>query len=223
MMTVMGNKKRSSRPITGTSASSKDGFSRSTGRLSTGLAGLSVNGMQEYQADGSTLSPESYAGASPASWSSHMPSLTYSSSSYSPAQINRQPSNTHSPQNHLGSVNSRTPSSSHGDGDLRLEYPSAPRVQLFHLERESSTYQPRIPRRTYTDSHVVAESINAVEAVDQEPLLQEAITSKEAVVFVNQTGSVIAGTLDGLVERLINSFGESLAFGFTCLGSKDTH
>jgi hypothetical protein len=45
-----------------------------------------------------------------------------------------------------------------------------------------------------------------VESVNQDPLVQEAISSKEAVVFVNQSGFVIAGTLDGLVERLINNF-----------------
>ena len=47
-----------------------------------------------------------------------------------------------------------------------------------------------------------------VESVNQDPLVQEAISSKEAVVFVNQSGFVVAGTLDGLVERLINNFSE---------------
>lgn len=131
----------------------------------------------------------------------------------SPVQPNRRPSHASETQPVAGFLNSRTSlnqSSSQGhDNILIMEHSSAPRVQLFHLEHDSSSYQPRIPPRAYTDSHTyraTAQSIMTVESVNQDPLVQEAISSKEAVVFVNQSGFVIAGTLDGLVERLINNF-----------------
>ncbi|KAJ3548437.1 hypothetical protein NMY22_g1270 [Coprinellus aureogranulatus] len=212
MMSMTGMTKRkgtSSRPGTATSQASEGSSGKSIGRISTGLSGLNIQA--------STLSPTSYASTSPASWNSHSPSSSYSPNpAYSPIQPHRRTSHTsesQSPPNLSGFANSRSSFGSaagHSDG-LTMEHSAAPRLPLLHLERDWSTYQPRIPTRAYTDSsyshHATANSIMTIESVNQEPLLQEAIASEDAVVYVNsQTGDVIAGTLNGLVERLINNF-----------------
>lgn len=94
------------------------------------------------------------------------------------------------------------------EDSLTAEYSSAPKVQLLHLEHELSTSRSRILPRECTDGRAPTGSIVGVKSMNQDPLLQEAIASREAVVFVNRTGTVIAGTLDGLIERLINNMGK---------------
>lgn len=82
-----------------------------------------------------------------------------------------------------------------------------------------SSWSPHSPKQTHTlssasndtnyPSRTTAGSIPSGECSNPESSVQEAISSNEAVVFVNQTGSVIAGTLEGLVERLVNNISKT--------------
>ncbi|RXW17474.1 hypothetical protein EST38_g8391 [Candolleomyces aberdarensis] len=90
-----------------------------------------------------------------------------------------------------------------------LPHPSSPRLIIMmpiaSLDRISRL--PLTRRWQAVDSlNATAQSILAVDSANQEFLLQKAISDRNHLVYTNYSGTVVAGTLNGLVNRLVDNF-----------------
>ncbi|TFK26396.1 ras GEF [Coprinopsis marcescibilis] len=113
---------------------------------------------------------------------------------------------------------SPSPSSSFNniDSSLRIEYPSAPRLEISHLSSSPPSMRngmpptlPKTGRTLSVDTAAIrpALSVFSTESgIHMAGPLREAILNPDLIVYTNTRGMVMAGTLEGLIERLINNF-----------------
>jgi hypothetical protein len=76
---------------------------------------------------------------------------------------------------------------------LYLELPRPPKLRLELLEPEVSISSPEQNGHSPQWSH-------------QNVRLRTAISERNRFVFLNASGTVVAGTLEGLVDRLVHNF-----------------
>ncbi|KAF5324648.1 hypothetical protein D9611_004380 [Ephemerocybe angulata] len=208
IFTIKNSRKNSSgsRPTT---ANSEDSSNSSTStKMANSLRGLSIHSIQEGQEyySFSPKTPSPLLGSSPGSHSTF-------SASYSPVQPNRRPSygSEQQPAHHLF-LETRSPISPTSPHDyLNRELSSAPKLELTHLNSPPSAFDRTIrsPVRAFTNGtthNATPRSILTVDSINEDPLLHQAITDPDRSVYTNASGAVVAGTLEGLVDRLVNNF-----------------
>lgn len=196
-------KKTDPRPTTASSMASTSSSSSSSTRHRS-YTGLTIDSIQE------DLSPLSaFSGSPPSSYSpnfSQSPLHAYSPNRRRPSQASE------SHDTFAESAPSFFPTSYSHDTP-RIDISRAPRLELAHLESpKSPSSTDRIARLPLPPrSHTVgsldasARSILTVDSASQEPLLQKAISDKDRLVYTSGS-TVVAGTLEGLVDRLVDNF-----------------
>jgi hypothetical protein len=188
---------------------SSNSSSSSSARLRS-LTGLTINSIQEHYQDLSPLS--AYSGSPPSSYSPNQ--TTSPLNAYSPNRRRPSQASESSNDNPAESTSSFFATYYHHDAP-RIDISRAPKLELQHLESPNSptdrTRLPPPPRsQTLGSISANARSIMTVESANLEPLLQQAISDKDRIVYTNGSGIVVAGTLEGLVDRLVDNFSECL-------------